>query len=111
MGKNKPLTAEEQALLEQGWQELGESIAGAVVSGKGMRWAWDLIGPLGLYKHWMLEMWVERYAEEHPEPQKPLRQQRSQGTKPKRQSKTKSKFTKREQIHEALRLLKQQMGR
>ena len=110
MGKTKPLTAAEQAALEEGWVEIGESIAGTIVVGKRTpKWAWDLIGPLGLYKRWMIDLWVERYKQEHPELQGELAPKRSR--KPARPAKSQSKFTKREQIMEALKMLNSRTGR
>ena len=110
MGKTKPLTAAEQAALEEGWVEIGESIAGTIVVGKRTpKWAWDLIGPLGLYKRWMIDLWVERYKQEHPELQGESAPKRSR--KPARPAKSQSKFTKREQIMEALKMLNSRTGR
>ena len=97
----KQLTAEEQALLDEGWEEMGESIAMAVVDGgKNLLWAWKLLGPLGLYKRWMLSRWVDRYKEEHP---KPKRKRKRATVKSKK--KVKSIFTKQDQINCALQLL------
>jgi hypothetical protein len=112
MERTKPLTAAEQALLDQGWSELGQSIAETVVvGGKSLKWAWDLIGPLGIYKHWMLKQWIQRYRDEHPEPENPDVTKRPKSRRRKTPPAMQSKFTKREQIHEALRLLNDQTGR
>lgn len=109
MGKTKPLTAAEQVALDKGWSEIGESLAGTIVVGKRTpKWAWDLIGPLGLYKRWMIDFWVERYKQEHPESEQPASEKRR---KRKSINKNQSKFTKREQITEALRMLKSTTGR
>jgi hypothetical protein len=113
MGRTKPLTEQEQALLDEGWQELGESIAAAVlVGGRGVRWAWELLGPLGLYKRWMLDAWLERYREEHPELEgkvkRPVGRPRS---KHKPKPKQRSKFKKKEQIQEALKMLNERTSR
>lgn len=101
MRRTKPLTAREQTALEESWTEIGESIASAIVVGKKTaKWAWDLIGPLGIYKRWMIDMWIERYKAEHPEAEN------KQAKKPRRGPvSNKLKFTKREQIQEALRML------
>lgn len=110
MGKTRPLTAAEQAALDEGWAEIGESLAGTIVLGKRTaKWAWDLIGPLGLYKRWMIGLWVERYRDEHPEAetQSPSRKKR----RTVKTAKNQSTFTKREQIAEALKLLKSKAGR
>jgi hypothetical protein len=109
MQNQKPLSPEEQALLDEGWQELGQSIAAAVVAGgKSRIWAWNLLGPLGLYKRWMLDAWIERYEQEHP----PVKVPKKRGRKPTGAKYTRSRdsvFTKREQIRQALELLKKQM--
>lgn len=111
MGKTKPLTAEEQAALDEGWTEIGESIAGTILVGRRTKkWAWDLIGPLGIYERWMIDKWVERYQDEHPELNSPV----SATTKERKNSrpvKEKSVFTKRDEIKEALRLLSIKTGR
>jgi hypothetical protein len=104
MNRKKPLTDKERVALDEGWNEVGESIAGTIlVGGRTKQWAWSIIGPLGLYKRWMLDLWIERYQQEHPEladsrPKPPVRR----GPKKKQDP---SAFTKREQIHEALRML------
>ena len=112
MERTKPLTAAEQALLDEGWTELGRSIAETVVvGGKSLKWAWDLIGPLGIYKHWMLKQWIQRYLDEHPDLENT---DAIKGSKPRRRKTPptmQSKFTKREQIHQSLRLLNDQTGR
>lgn len=109
MQNQEQRTPEEQALLDEGWQEVGQSIAATVVDGGKTRvWAWKLIGPLGIYKHWMLDAWIERYETENPRPKIP----KKRGRKPTGARKTRSKdsvFTKREQIQEALKLLKKQI--
>lgn len=111
MSKTNPTEAELQT-LEQGWLELGQSIAETVVAGgKGPKWAWELIGPLGIYKRWMLEKWIQRYQDEHPEQQNPDQTDRSGSKRKRKPPGMQSKFTKREQIHEALRLLNAQNGR
>lgn len=112
MRKTKTPTAAELALLEQGWLELGQSIAETVVvCGKKPKWAWDLIGPLGIYKRWMLDSWIARYRDEHPEHEN----QDANKDQPPKQRKVpaamQSKFTKRDQIREALALLNAQTGR
>ena len=110
MGKTKPLTAAEQAALDDGWAEIGESLAGTIVLGKRTpKWAWDLIGPLGLYKRWMIDLWVERYQLEHPETETQVAPKRKR-RQPK-SSKNQPMFTKREQITEALMTLNPKMDR
>jgi hypothetical protein len=110
MGKTRELTEEERLALDESWQEVGESIAAAVVDGgRNLRWAWEIIGPLGLYKRWMLDAWIERYEKEHPKPKQPPKKP---GRKPTGAKRTRSKdsiFTKREQIHQALKLLQKQI--
>lgn len=111
MGKTGPLTAEDQALLDEGWDEMGQSIAAMVVSGtRNSKWAWELLGPLGLYKRWMLDAWIERYRQEHPEIDSPPKGRRRGGVRSVPAHKQ-SKFTKREQIQEALKMLNDQNAR
>lgn len=111
MGRTKPLTEDEQAVLDEGWLELGESIAATVlVGGRTARWAWDLLGPLGLYKRWMLDAWLDRYREEHPELEGKAKRPRGR-PKATRKPSQRSKFTKREQIQEALKMLNEQNNR
>lgn len=111
MGKTGPLTAEDQALLDEGWDEMGQSIAAMVVSGtRNSKWAWELLGPLGLYKRWMLDAWIERYRQEHPEIDSPPKGRRRRCGRPVPAHKQ-SKFTKREQIQEALKMLNDQNAR
>lgn len=110
MGKTRELTEAEQAALDESWSEVGESIAAAIVDGgRNLRWAWDLLGPLGLYKRWMLDAWIERYEQEHP---RPPAAPKKRGRKPTGAKKTRSRdsvFTKREQINQALKLLQKQI--
>jgi hypothetical protein len=113
MGKIRPLTAEEQELTDQGWDQVGESIAAAILEGgQNIKWAWDLIGPLGIYRRYMLDHWLERYKLEHSElngaPKKHNRRGRPRSAKPKP---LKTQFTKKDQIKEALKLLNDQTGR
>jgi hypothetical protein len=111
MGKTKPLTAAEQAALEEGWLEIGESLAGMILVGKRTKkWAWSLIGPLGLYKRWMIDLWVKRYQDEHPELNSPATKAK-EGPSRDWLAQRKSKFTKRDQIKEALELLNARTNR
>lgn len=57
----------DRRLLEEGWDDIGKSIAKTIVeTGKSVKWGWDLIGLLGLYKRWMLTEWIKRYELENP---------------------------------------------
>lgn len=99
----RPLTTQEQARLDETWVEVGESMAAAIlVGGITPAAAWRLLGPLGLYKRWMIDKWVERYKLEHPDLEDQPKSRRERRKRPKPNP---SKFTKREQIHEALKLL------
>lgn len=103
MENTRPLTAKQQASLDESWSEVGESMAAAVlVGGITPAEAWKMLKPSGLYRRWMLDKWIERYRLEHPE----LGEAPQPSSKGRKRPKTNpSKFTKREQIHEALRLL------
>lgn len=58
------LPPDKRALVDQGYQEIGASLAEAIVlAGKDYDWAWSLIGPTGLYGYWMLDYWVLRYRQ------------------------------------------------
>lgn len=101
MRRRKPLSDLEARRLDESWDEMGESIAAAVlVGGKTATWAWRLLRPLGLYKRWMIDMWIDRYRCEHPELDKPVVRR-----KRRRKATDGLEFTKREQIEEALRML------
>lgn len=64
--KDEKISDEEQASLDQGWEEIGESLAAAIVEGQNsFHWAWALISPLGIYERWMLSRWVARYQKEN----------------------------------------------
>lgn len=105
----RPPTQAELDKCEQGWQEIGGSLAALVANGdKNETWAWNLVGPLGLYKKWMLREWIRRAKEEltatsaySPPPAK--RMGRPKTVK----NKDESVFTKKDQINLALRLLEQ----
>jgi hypothetical protein len=105
MRRKKPLTPTEQIRLDEGWEEMGESIAATIlVGGRTAQWAWDLLGPLGLYKRWMIDLWLERYRQEHPEVDRPVGERADQ-LNLKRKASKRSVFTKKEQIQEALKML------
>jgi hypothetical protein len=63
MEKKRPrLTLEQKELIESTYQEIGESIAANIVNGnKTIKWAWDLIGSIGIYEQWMIERWITKY--------------------------------------------------
>lgn len=89
-------------LLEEGWVEIGRSLAEAVVDGKKtFAWAWDLLSPLHCYRPWMLKEWIQRYKEQS---EKIKAKKLNKKKTPKRDE---SVFKKKEQIAMALKLLSQ----
>jgi hypothetical protein len=59
------LTAEQRALADEGWDEIGRSLAMVVINGdKTIAWAWELIKPLNIYPYWMLLYWLKRCTRE-----------------------------------------------
>ena len=54
-------------MADEYYEEIGKSLAALVVdAGMGPGKAWGLLGGIGLYRRWMLNLWVERYREENP---------------------------------------------
>ena len=75
--KLRKLTSADKQALDQSWEEVGESIAQAIVEGgKTRQWAWKIVGPLGLYRHWMLNHWIARYLEQRGDSKKKLKKQK-----------------------------------
>lgn len=98
----KTLSPSEKALADEGWDEIGSSIASAVVhGGKSRAWAWEMIKPLGIYPKWMFDYWIKRCQESAPE------QKKRKVGRPRTITKKseKSVFKTREQMGEALRLV------
>ena len=67
-GTRAKRTAEQIRSAEEGWTEIGATLAATVVEGgKTRSWVWDLIKPLSLYRRWMIGYWVEKYERQHAE--------------------------------------------
>lgn len=65
--KDRVISEKEKILLEEGWDDIGQSIARTIIeTGKTAAWGWQLINMLGLYKRWMLTEWIHRYELENP---------------------------------------------
>jgi hypothetical protein len=63
----KPANEGRRAMADEHYEEIGRSLAALVVeAGMGTGKAWALLGGIGLYRRWMLELWTERYREENP---------------------------------------------
>ncbi len=63
----KPANGDRRAMADEHYEEIGQSLAALVVeAGMGTGKAWALLGGVGLYRRWMLDLWVERYREENP---------------------------------------------
>ncbi len=63
----KPANEDRRAMADEHYEEIGKSLAALVVdAGMTTGKAWALLGGIGLYRRWMLELWVERYREENP---------------------------------------------
>lgn len=55
-------TAEQRAQARRSFQEIGQSIARAVLEGRQSEdWAWSLIGEFGLYERWELDLWLDMH--------------------------------------------------
>lgn len=103
--KTRKLTPEEESLLQEGWEEIGKSIAIAVVhGGKSRLWAWQTIKPIGLYEHWMLIAWIERCKKEIPKADL-LDPKKNGRPRVVTREKRKSVFRTAEELKEALRLI------
>lgn len=56
---------EQREKARRSYQEIGQSIARAVLEGRQSEdWAWSLVGDLGLYDRWELDLWLEMYRRE-----------------------------------------------
>lgn len=105
MEKKRPrLTPEQRELVEESYREIGESIAASIVTGnKSIRWAWELLGPIGIYEQWLIERWITKYKFERRSTvynMKNLRRKKGRRVTP-------SKLIKnREDIKEALKIMK-----
>jgi|GEM_PF-3739444 len=63
----RPAREDRRAMADEHYDDIGKSLAALVVDAKmGTGKAWSLLGGLGLYRRWMLDLWVERYREENP---------------------------------------------
>lgn len=63
----KPAKKDRRAMADEHYEEIGKSLAALVVDvGMVAGKAWALLGGIGLYRRWMLDLWVERYREENP---------------------------------------------
>jgi len=57
-------TREQRAQARRSFQEIGQSIARAVLEGRQSEdWAWQLIGDLGIYERWELDLWIEMHRQ------------------------------------------------
>lgn len=99
------LTAEEKLLADQGWEEVGKNLARSILVGnKTEAWAWELLKPLDLYPRWMLVYWIRKYRHEYEyTKEKKARRVNS------RSNKARSVFNSREDVMEALNMLRQRM--
>ena len=58
-------SAEQREKARRSYQEIGQSIARAVLEGRQSEdWAWTMVGDLGLYERWELDLWLELYRRE-----------------------------------------------
>lgn len=56
---------EQREKARRSYQEIGQSIARAVLEGRQSEdWAWLLVGDLGLYERWELDLWLMLYRQE-----------------------------------------------
>lgn len=63
----RPAKKDRRAMADEHYEDIGRSMAALVVDAKmSTGKAWALLGGLGLYRRWMLDLWVERYREENP---------------------------------------------
>lgn len=57
-------TREQRAQARRSFQEIGQSVARAVLEGRQSEdWAWQLIGDLGLYERWELDLWLQMHRQ------------------------------------------------
>jgi hypothetical protein len=97
--KERLISDKDKIVLEEGWNDVGCSIARAIVEArKSPNWGWNLISMLGLYKRWMLTEWIERYKRENPPP--PIRGKKSQLEKLRQKLKTEIEKTTKKQVED-----------
>jgi hypothetical protein len=74
----KPANEDRRAMADEHYEEIGKSLAALVVdAGMTTGKAWALLGGIGLYRRWMLSLWVERYREENPARARPGRRRKN----------------------------------
>jgi len=57
-------TREQRAQARRSFQEIGQSVARAVLEGRQSEdWAWQLIGDLGIYERWELDLWLQMHRQ------------------------------------------------
>lgn len=96
-------TPDQLALAEEGWQEIGASIAMAIVhGGKTKKWAWEILKPFEIYSYWMLDYWIEKCRNSNMKPNKTSKRGRR---KVYIKSEDKSVFKTKEEVSEAFKLI------
>lgn len=66
MRKSTQRSPEDLEVSNEGYLEIGKSLAAMVVDGGYTElWAWRTIRDLGNYRRWMVSDWVARYRSEN----------------------------------------------
>jgi predicted Fe-S protein YdhL (DUF1289 family) len=58
-------TPQQRAQARRSYGEIGQSIACMILEGNQSEdWAWQLVGDLGLYERWELDLWLQMHRRE-----------------------------------------------